>query len=202
MRSIRDLTGQRFNKLVVEKYNRKTRTCHMWDCLCDCGKRKTIAHSSLIYGKTLSCGCVLSAVLEKRNTRHGLSGTHEYGIWKGIKTRCRNTHTKAFKDYGGRGITMCDEWSNSFDAFIESVGRCPDGFVSIDRIDNNRGYEPGNCRWSTPKEQCRNTRRNVILTVNGESKCIAEWAEITGLPYSRIYARYVRGHDHGFCVTR
>lgn len=201
MRIIRDLTGQRFNKLVVEKYNRKTRTCHLWDCVCDCGNRKTIAHGSLVYGRTISCGCVLKQVLKERNTTHGLSDTVEYKTWKSIKKRCLDRNTPSFKDYGGRGITICDQWERSFEEFISHVGNCPDGCNSIDRIDNNRGYEPGNCRWSTPKEQSRNTRRNVFITANGTTRCIAEWSEITGIPYSCIYARLVRGWDHGRCVT-
>jgi hypothetical protein len=112
-------------------------------------------------------------------------------IWSSMVRRCTNPRNKAFPAYGGRGITVCDRWRD-FTNFLADMGECPEG-LSIDRKDNDKGYEPGNCRWATQSEQCRNTRRNVILTLNGVSHCLVEWAEITGINYGTLNDRIRRG---------
>jgi hypothetical protein len=105
-----------------------------------------------------------------------MSKTRIYRIWKGIKARCHNTKDSAWPDYGGRGITVCDRWRDSFESFAKDMGE-PAGRATIERIDNSKGYSPENCRWATYKEQARNTRRNRVLTHNGETMCMSAWAE-------------------------
>lgn len=127
-------------------------------------------------------------------TTHGGSKTREWITWNSIKARCFDPDNKSFHQYGGRGITMCREWAESFPAFFAAVGPRPSPRHSIERIDNSRGYEPGNCRWATPKEQARNRRTNRAVTLNGVTRTIAEWAEVTGIPATRIWARLRAGH--------
>ena len=116
------------------------------------------------------------------------SKTRTYNIWCAMKQRCNYKKSKSYKDYGGRGISICERWENSFDNFLEDMGYCPAG-CSIDRIDNNGDYEPGNCRWATRKEQGRNTSRNVFIDFNGEKKTISEVAEAIGMNYRTLYYR-------------
>ena len=125
---------------------------------------------------------------------HGMYGTRIYGIWAHIKSRCYNPSVERYKYYGGRGISMCEEWRNSFEAFYEWA--MANGYkegLSIDRIDNNGNYEPSNCRWVTTVDQMNNTTRNQSITYNGETHTIAEWARIANIPYKAFYARLKRG---------
>jgi hypothetical protein len=111
------------------------------------------------------------------NTTHGLSGSVEYGIWSAIKSRCLNKNHHAYSRYGGRGITVCKQWADSFENFLKDVGRRPSPLHTIERIKNSNGYNPKNIRWATRKEQGRNTRANKLITINGEAKCVSEWCE-------------------------
>lgn len=114
--------------------------------------------------------------------KHGKRNTRLYGIWLQMKNRCFNTKTERYKDYGGRGITVCDEWKNDFTKFYDwSISNGYQENLTIDRIDNDGNYEPSNCRWVTVKTQNRNARSNHLITFKGETHCIIEWAEITGL---------------------
>ncbi len=122
-----------------------------------------------------------------RNTKHGLSHLPEYRRWKDMRARCRNPNNTEFKNYGGRGITVCDRWNN-FEVFLSDMGRKPEG-TTIDRIDVNGNYEPSNCRWATAQQQANNTRQNVWLEMDGERHTIAQWSVITGLSESRINHR-------------
>lgn len=132
--------------------------------------------------------------------KHGETCGHktsaEYRIWCQMIARCRNPLSARFADYGGRGIDICDRWFGSLAAFIEDMGRRPSAGHSIDRIRNDRGYEPGNCRWATRTEQGRNKRNNIILTVDGEAMPLSAWAERTGIPYVTMRRRLLRGWSH------
>ncbi len=156
-----DLTGQRFRRLVVvhrEGHNRWGSI--KWLCQCDCGNTSVVRADSLKTGNTSSCGCNRKGVTVKRSTTHGMSYTKEYITWDNMKQRCTNSKRKDYKNYGGRGITICKEWQASFEAFYRDMGDKPKG-LTLDRINVNGDYTPGNCRWATQSEQCLNQRRSL-----------------------------------------
>lgn len=186
-----DLTGRRFGRwLVLEETDERKCGSVMWLCKCDCGTIKTVSSNSLLTGKSLSCGCYNKDV----NTKHGMGRTRLHGIWSNIRYRCQNPNSIGAKNYIGRGIKVCDEWANSFEAFAEWA--LANGYrddLTIDRIDNDGNYEPSNCRWATVKEQGRNKRNNIWLTCGGETHILSEWARITNQPRTRLTRRYHLG---------
>ena len=127
--------------------------------------------------------------------RHGMSRSPEYKAWQAMLDRCRNENNQRYDQYGGRGIVVCDEWAKSFEAFFEHVGKRPSDQHSIDRIKNDRGYEPGNIRWATPDVQIRNTRRNIRLTILGRTQVVSDWSLESGVNVYTIMARLRRGWD-------
>lgn len=158
-------------------------------CRCACGVEKEISAGSVTTGQSTSCGCAQLA----GQTTHGRTGSREYRIWQAVKARCLNENNTAFKDYGGRGIGICQEWADDFMAFYRHVGACPTSEHTIDRIDNNRGYEPGNCRWATRLEQGRNRRGLHQITYGGRTQCLQEWADEFGLSPRTLHNRIKRG---------
>jgi hypothetical protein len=184
-----DLTGQKFGRLTVVGFSHVDikRFAH-WQVVCDCGVLHTVRGFSLTSGHTQSCGCRQREDIVARNTRHGRARTSEYRTWLAMKQRCSNPRDKEYSHYGGRGITVCDQWKISFDSFLTDMGKRPPG-AWLDRIDNNRGYSPDNCRWVTPKESSRNFSRNVCITWNNTTRCLAEWADVLGFNYQTIYNR-------------
>jgi hypothetical protein len=206
-----DLTGMRFGKLLVlsevERPGKRGQTNRRaWLCQCDCGETKAVRAFALLkeHG-TRSCGCLrrewCAGTLRAKNTRHGKSKTSEYGIWKKIIARCTDPGETHFKDYGGRGIAICDRWLQSFEAFHEDMGPRPSGDHSIERIDNNGPYDPGNCKWATRREQGRNKRSNRRLEHDGKSLIVADWVRITGIPKTIILSRLARGWDVSRVLT-
>lgn len=161
------------------------------ECSCECGVVKEYRIYALRNGNTRSCGCLSKEVSGLGLRTHGLSRTTEYGIWQGILQRCFNEDSDNYRHYGGRGITVCDRWK-SFANFYEDMGPRPSLKHSIDRKDNNGNYEPSNCRWATPKEQGRNRRISYLVEHDGETKCVAEWAEHYGLSPTVLYGRLVQ----------
>ena len=157
----KDLTGQRFGRLIaIEPIEERKDTHIIWRCLCDCGNECFVKSSRLINGATKSCGCFAREQSSKRATTHGISGTPIYKIWASIIYRCENPNCPAYKNYGGRGIKICERWRKSFEAFYADVGDPPKG-KSFDRYPNNDGdYEPTNWRWATASEQVANSRPN------------------------------------------
>ena len=182
------LTDQRFGKLITGEFSHYEGTHAHWHVTCDCGTKKTSNGTDLRLGKINSCGCGLVG----RGFRHGGRYTPEYTIWCAMKDRCENPQNKSFPYYGGRGIKVCKQWQ-SFDNFLRDMGKRPRG-KSIDRFPNNNGnYEPGNCRWATTDEQARNTRANVLITYQGQTRTAQEWATITGIDNSTICKRVKAG---------
>lgn len=189
MAEMKDLTGIEFGKLTaldVAGYDARTGQ-EMWNCSCECGGMAVVYRYSLLSGNTKSCGCQggrrrvseLSLMNESRG---------EYKIWAAMRSRCTNPNTTAFIDYGGRGVTVCDRWLDSFDSFLEDMGPKPKGY-SLDRIDVNKGYSPENCRWASWNTQANNRRNTIYIEFKGESHSISEWAEILGTRWANIYQR-------------
>lgn len=163
MSALKDLTGQRFGRLVViERAGSDTQGLATWFCRCDCGRKCVIRGAAMRKGNTKSCGCLHNETARKRLTIHGKSGTRLYAIWKALKQRCYNPSDKNYDRYGGRGITVCSDWLHNFQAFCNWAiangydENAPTGQCTIDRIDNDKGYSPDNCRWVGMKTQRHN----------------------------------------------
>lgn len=175
-----NLAGVVFDKLTVIKFSHSnTRKEAVWECICQCGKTTMVKSASLTSGHTKSCGCYQLEVAAKVNTKHGFSSSDKmhisYPVWQSMKERCRNKKLKSYKDYGGRGIKVCKRWLNSFTNFINDMGERPTLKHTIDRIDNNKGYYNGNCKWSTITEQTRNRRNNVWVDYLGQRMLIIDF---------------------------
>lgn len=188
-----DITGQRFGRLTVVGFShsegRPPR--RLWLCKCDCGKSVTTKLASLRCGKTKSCGCSRRGVKHNRKPsgRPLLKGTPEYNAWLNIKSRCSKKSAKSYANYGGRGIRVHPSWINDFAAFLSHIGPRPSASHSIDRIDNDGDYEPGNVRWATRKEQTRNKRNNYRVTWRGETRTLTDWAQAVGISRSTLEYR-------------
>lgn len=187
---IKSLIGQRFGRLVVESLA-FVEVYSYWNCKCDCGNTVIVRQNSITTGNTQSCGCLW----EESKIVHGKKDHVLYSTWSTMLYRCENPKYKRYKDYGGRGITVCERW-HDINNFIEDMGPKPTSKHQLDRIDVNGNYEPGNCRWATVKENMRNTRANRYISYEGKTLSLVEWAEITGLD-SRLIARRL---DDGWTI--
>jgi hypothetical protein len=209
MGKIRDLSGNRFGRLtaidVAGRKKYKSGTVILWNCLCDCGNSIITSSQSLIKGYTKSCGC-LKAELNKirgiENSKHSLSHTDIWNIYYGMKDRCYNKKHPSYPRYGGRGITICEEWLNDIRIFNNwCISNGYSKGLSIDRIDNNGNYEPNNCRFVDAKSQARNRSTNIVVEYNEEKMTLPELSEICNIPYATLRARYKKG-DRGETLVR
>jgi hypothetical protein len=189
-----DLTNQKFGKLVVQKLAGRNGKHLAWSCVCECGNITRVQGGNLKNGHTKSCGCLNKEVIAERSTSHGhaVDGVHTttYSSWSNMMTRCNNSTYFRYKDYGGRGIKVCDRW-HKFENFLADMGERPEG-TTLDRKDNDGDYCLENCRWATPKEQCNNTRRNVWIKYKGETKNVTQWAKSIGITGALLRQRLTR----------
>ena len=205
MPAFQDLTGQKYGKLTVlyrdkKVPGKKTR----WICKCDCGNIKSVKAVSLKKGETKSCGCAVQDYHNRRNNA-GCKNSKLYALFTGIKVRCYCETDMHYPAYGGRGIKMADEWKDDFWAFanyLESLPHYGEKGYSIDRIDVNGNYEPGNVRWATAKEQANNRRSGSLVTAFGKTQTISEWADEVGMNYYTLWSRiYGSGWDAEKALT-
>jgi len=196
---VKDLTGQVFGRLAVVEYaGLGKRRQAFWLCRCKCGAIVTVVSGDLCRGQTRSCGCLKADLAHARRFKHGLSTTGTYNSWAAMIRRCFDATNDSYPRYGHTGITVCERWL-SFEHFFADIGHRPSAAHSIERIDGNGNYEPGNCVWATASEQARNRRNNHVITFAGRTLCIAEWSNRTGIHASTLCKRL---NDYGWSVER
>lgn len=189
--------GIRYGRLVVLRFSGILRRKSLWECSCDCGIAVTVLGNSLQSGATQSCGCLRAEIVKTASIKHGdthfnLPKTREYHSWDAMKQRVTNPKARQFKNYGGRGVSICDRWMNSYSNFLKDMGRCPKG-CSLDRINNSGNYEPGNCRWATHIQQGGNKRTCRYITRDGKTMCASAWSRETGIGRMTILRRLNNG---------
>lgn len=185
----RNLNAWLFYPSIRENKGKNSR----WICRCDCGAEVIVFGYALKNGNTKSCGCLQKELAKTVHTTHSFAHISEYRIWRNIKQRCYNPKHDSYKDYGGRGITMCDEWKESFEAFYRDMGPRPSHHHSIDRRDNDKGYSKDNCRWATWEEQNSNKRNSVFYEYKGIFKTLPAWCRELNLNYSTMKSRIDKG---------
>lgn len=185
------MINEKFGRLTVLAESAPLGGSRAWLCLCECGSEKVVRQAKLRSGHTKSCGCLRvekGIELGKANIKHGQTNTPEHNAWHHMRQRCLDKNHPGYKDYGGRGITICERWAD-FNNFLADMGPRPTDRHSLDRIDVNGHYEPSNCRWADDKTQQRNRRNHRLVTYKGETLCIGEWAERCGLTIPQLWAR-------------
>src|SRR3972149_2273014 len=185
-------TGDKFFRLTILKVF-KSGMYWRCECLCDCGKIKIVAERHVREGATQSCGCLQKERVRESETKHGDCYSTEYKSWSGMIQRCNNPRDIKYKNYGGRGIKVCERWRNSYENFLEDVGRKPEKSYSLHRINNDGDYEPNNVKWATPAEQSRYKTTSRYIMLNGISKCITDWCRIKKISRNVFYDRLRRG---------
>lgn len=188
------IDGTRFGRLLAlsEDLERSTPRHRKWLCVCDCGKQKTIDVSSLRSGATQSCGCLHREAASLAARKHGMAGTATHISWSSMIARCERVSNNRYAQYGARGISVCPRWREDFANFFADMGVRPPG-TSLDRIDVNGDYEPGNCRWATAAEQAANKRNTLRVEIDGETRRLMDWAGGRRLVYKRAHARLMLG---------
>lgn len=195
-----DLTGQVFGNWTALKIDYTTGHRTYWKARCQCGVVRSLRADSLTGGGTGRCNGCQGEALRRKVTSHGMTGSPEYVSWTAAKRRCESVNSSDYQQYGGRGIKLCDRW-HSFEAFYEDMGDKPTRRHSLDRIDVNGDYEPGNCRWATPKQQNRNRRNTIRLTANGKTQSLTAWAEELGWARVTLQKRYEAGWPDDLIVN-
>ncbi len=186
--SKQNMVGKKYGFLtVLSEIELRNKNGHiMYNVKCDCGKEKSVLGASLRNGLSRSCNkCTLLT------GSHGMWNTKVFKVWTSMKSRCSNANSPSYKNYGARGIKVCDRWLNSFENFYKDMGEPNE--LTLERIDVNSNYEPSNCKWASPKEQSRNRTNNVFYTYKKQTKCVGEWCELLKMPTSTFYNRIKRG---------
>lgn len=196
-----DIAGKKYNHLtVIKRLENAKGGVPVWECKCDCGNITTVRGSNLKNGSVKSCGCLRH---KPTVVSHNMSNTRLYHVYAGMKSRCFNKSLKTYKNYGGRGITICDEWKNNFINFYNWA--MENGYkegLTIERIDNDGNYEPKNCKWIPKSEQPNNRRMNYKFTYDGKTQNLAEWCKELGLDYKRTHSRiYKQKWDFEKAIT-
>jgi hypothetical protein len=190
-----DLEGKKFNMLtVIKKVGKDKRKNILWLCKCDCGNDKTAITTNIKNGNILSCGCIK----KHNNKTHGKTETKLFKVFQNIKQRCYNQNNKKYKNYGERGIVICDDWLNDFTNFYNWAmdnGYQEDSGLTLDRIDVNGNYEPGNCRWADMKTQQNNKTINLNVTINGKTQTAKQWEEEYNLTQGTVARRLRLGWE-------
>jgi hypothetical protein len=199
MKITKGMLGKRFGRLLVLRMNGTLlHRSVAWVCKCDCGKETIAIGSSLRTGDKKSCGCLLEEKIHQGMGRtHGMTRSPTYRSWESMWGRCTRPNDPVYDKYGGRGISVCERWSK-FEEFLSDMGTRPEG-LSLDRIDNSGNYEPGNCRWATPKQQSNNTRWNRTIKYNGRTYTARELSDLLGLSYNKLRRRIFR---EGWSISR
>lgn len=187
--NFKNLTGLKFNFFtVLGPGKRSRRGAFQWRCKCVCGNFRDLGTGEIKGRRVYSCGCKKRELKALRLRTHGMTGHRAYGIWRAMIQRCEYLKAKSFRRYGGRGIVVCEKWRNSFLDFLKDMGIPPKG-LSLHRVNNNGNYEPGNCVWADDKTQCLSKSNNHLITFNGETKTITEWANEIGVKTRTMFAR-------------
>lgn len=209
---LKDLTGKRFGRLTVlsrapDRVQNSGRHRVMWNCVCDCGNKRVVYGDNLKKGVTQSCGCYQKELQSAKQKTHGETETKLYAVWCSMKARCFRDTTTHYKYYGGRGITVCNEWVSSYEAFRE--WSYENGYYendnrecTLDRIDVNGDYCPSNCRWVADVAQANNRRSNRIYAYNGEEHNVTEWAHIIGIDPKTLFSRIYSGMDFEKAINK
>ena len=192
-----DLSGKRFGRLIVisrsdDYISPKGFKRTVWNCQCDCGNTRAVESTQLTSGHTKSCGCLRKELVSKSKTTHGKKNTKIYHVWQSMKCRCGNKNNKSYKDYGARGIKVCDEWleENGFlNFYYWATNNGYSESLTIDRINVNGNYEPSNCRWVSRLVQSNNKRNNVLITHNGETHNISQWEKMLNIKRGALRSR-------------
>lgn len=201
----KNLIGHNFGRLAVlgKSENRNKECRRLWICSCSCGNLVCVDTKSLTTGSTTSCGCYRREKHKRLITKHGESKSKLYYVWNDMKSRCTDTNADQYKDYGGRGISVCDEWKSSYEAFRDwAIGSGYVDGLTLDRIDVNGDYNQSNCRWVNMKTQSNNKRNNRVVKYNGQSHTISEWSELTGIRKETLLYRINAGWDIHEAMTR
>lgn len=211
-RPLQDLAGKTFGSLTVTRlvpgpvFTKKHKRIHgsVWECSCICGNTLVTSRRPLVDGRTRSCGCLRDSLLSRLSTTHGATQKKNrsantltwltFKRWMTMKARCYNKSNPSFPRYSSRGITVCDRWLSSFSAFLEDMGEVPSCDHTLDRIDNDKGYSPENCRWATASEQVMNRSNTVFVEINGETRTLMEWCVMFNQDYQEMYNKIVRHH--------
>lgn len=185
--------GQTFNRWTLIRLSHSDKQGKHWLCRCICGTERVVRQHAVIHGVSKSCGCLHEEVMQTLFVTHGGTRSPEYSSFQGMHSRCENPNDRRYKDYGGRGIRVCERWLHSFENFIADMGKRPSPKHTLERRNNDLGYSPENCIWASQKTQSRNKRTNVLFTFNGQTKVLPDWASEYGFKKGTLRSRIRKG---------